>query len=160
MKNLMAMVLGAAMLPMAHAAKLEGQAAKDLYLALKDVREQPAPYYSLLKVFDSVECTQSYQSIRYDEHYDCKIVDATNVAASVELKDIYREGGTRPSLVQGAKDLYAALSSLTTYHDGGNPPPMFRRAKGSCHVKSPTNSPVNDEAPASFTCEIEDLGRP
>lgn len=140
----------------AHSFEIVGQEAKNLYLAMDGFYESNLPFYSLGKSASSIECHQYYQSIRYNYHQTCDLVDFANPEKIVNLHDIQFHHNGEGDQIQGAEVVILALKEAHITSDTGNPPVRSLKVSADCVLKSPIFEPI-DEEPEDFSCKINDL---
>ena len=118
---------------------LSGAEAKRLYLALKNVPEYPARFYSLTKTVRVLECHSFVQGPLYKKQTICQL----DRDWLVDREDIS---------IEGAQELFEALS-IEAEVSSGNPPPLFKSAPVSCILRSPTFE-AEEENPQNFECKL------
>ncbi len=159
MKNILSVIAVLAFcgmaIPSASAVEIVGQSAKNLYLAMNGFVEQDIIFYSLKKVASTIDCAQSYRSIKYNFHQECQLVDAGWGSKKVKLHDIDYHGA-QPAHVEGAAMVIASLRDAKKYSDSGNPPVVSLKVTAECIVHSPVSPPPLEDAD-SFICKFIDL---
>ncbi len=139
-----------------YAHEISGQSAKNLYIALGALVEGDAPFYSLEKSADKIECSLSYRGLRYREHIDCTLIDSEAPHITIERHDINFHDPQIQNVNEGALNLFNALINVKVTQNGGNPPIQTKKVKVSCLLKSPV-FPAEQEDAQNFSCNLENL---
>jgi len=134
--------------------EFNGQAAKNLYLALGSLQEVSELLNGVKKESSRIECSHYFLGLRYNEHYLCTVVDANAESNILTFHDVNFHDN-RPS-IQGAERLMSALIGAEWHSDHGNPPAQSLAVEVSCLLKSSTLPPERSDAEL-FSCEVNNL---